>query len=120
MIRTIDYVLSVTQQYKQKKKNSMKSISTIHPAITENIYTYWKYDVELAPQGLIIGAHISQYASYSAMFCPLYSNISKEQHKSIFAIHPAITENAARETRAPYLDMLKPYCLDFSSVELAS
>ena len=34
-----------------------------------------------APQGLIIGTPISQYASYSAMFCPLHSYISKEQHE---------------------------------------
>ena len=33
------------------------------------------------PQGLILGTPISQYASYSAMFCPLHSNISKEQHE---------------------------------------
>ena len=32
-------------------------------------------------QGLIIGAPISQYASYSTMFYPLHSNISKEQHE---------------------------------------
>ena len=33
-----------------------------------------------ASQGLIIGTPISQYASYLAMFCPLHSNISKEQY----------------------------------------
>jgi len=33
------------------------------------------------PQGLTFGAPISQHASYSAMFCPLHSNISKEQHE---------------------------------------
>jgi len=27
------------------------------------------------------GKPISQYTSYSAMFCPLHSNISKEQHE---------------------------------------
>jgi len=37
--------------------------------------------VKPTPQRLIIGKPISQYASYSAMFCPLYSNISKEQHE---------------------------------------
>ena len=31
-----------------------------------------------APQRLIIGKPISQYA---AMFCPLHSNIGKEQHE---------------------------------------
>ena len=33
------------------------------------------------PQRLIIGKPISQYASYSAMFCPLHSSIGKEQHE---------------------------------------
>ena len=30
---------------------------------------------------LIIGKPISQYVSYSVMFCPLHSNITKEQHE---------------------------------------
>ena len=34
-----------------------------------------------APQTLIIGASISQYTSYSAVFCPLHSNTSEEQHE---------------------------------------
>ena len=42
---------------------------------------------------IIIGASISQYASYTTMFCLLHSNINKEQHESISAIYPAITEN---------------------------
>jgi len=33
-----------------------------------------------APQGLIIGTPISQYASYTT-FCLLHSNINKEQHE---------------------------------------
>ena len=37
--------------------------------------------VKRTPQRLIIGKPISQYASYSARFCPLCSNISKEQHE---------------------------------------
>ena len=37
--------------------------------------------LKCAPQRFIIGKPISQYASYSAMFCPLHSNIGKEQHK---------------------------------------
>jgi len=36
---------------------------------------------------------ISQYALYAAMFCPLHSSISIEQHKSTSAIHSDITEN---------------------------
>ena len=56
----------------------MKSISTIHPAITENTENTL---VIRTPQRLIIGKPISQYASYSVMFCPLHSNIGKEQHE---------------------------------------
>jgi len=58
----------------------MKSIPAIHPAknIAENTKNVL---MKCVPQRLIIGKPISQYASYSAMFCPLYSNISKEQHE---------------------------------------
>ena len=56
----------------------MKSSSVIYPVITENTENMF---VKHAPQGLIIGTPISQYASYSAMFCPLHGNISKEQHE---------------------------------------
>jgi len=56
----------------------MRSIPAIHPAITENMENVL---VKRAPQRLIIGKPISQYTSYSAIFCPLYSNISKEQHE---------------------------------------
>jgi len=56
----------------------MKSTPAIHIAITENMENVL---VKCAPQRLIIGKPISQYASYSAMFCPLYSNISKDQHE---------------------------------------
>jgi len=37
-----------------------------------------------APQRLIIGTPIGQCASYSALFCPLHSSISKEQHEKHF------------------------------------
>ena len=33
------------------------------------------------PQGLIIVTPTSQYTSYSAMFRPLHSNVSKERHE---------------------------------------
>jgi len=56
----------------------MKSISAIHPAITENTENTL---VKRVHQRLIIGKPISQYASYSAIFCPLQSNIGKEQHE---------------------------------------
>jgi len=56
----------------------MKSISAIHPPITENTENTL---VKHASQRLIIGNPVSQYASYSAMFCPLHSNIGKEQHE---------------------------------------
>ena len=41
----------------------------------------------------VIVVPVSQYASYSAMFCLLHTNISKEQYESISEIHPAIMEN---------------------------
>jgi len=56
----------------------MKSISTIHPALTENTENTL---MKRAPQSLIIGKPISQYALYSAIFCPLHGNIGKEQHE---------------------------------------
>ena len=69
--------------------------------------------VKRAPQRLIIGKPISQYASYSAMFCPLHSNIGKEQHAHA-PIHPAITENIlAKRAPHPDLDTLKPWRLNF-------
>ena len=48
---------------------------------------------EHAPQWLIIGKPISQYASYKAMFCLLHSSIRIEQHEKHLCIYPAITEN---------------------------
>ena len=69
----LSFVVFVTQA-----KNSMKSIFAIHPAITENTENML---VKRMPQRLITGKPISQYASYSAMFCPLHSNIGKEQHE---------------------------------------
>ena len=53
----------------------MKSISAIHPAITEITENTL---VKRASQRLIIG---KQYTSYSGMFCPLHNNIGKEQHE---------------------------------------
>ena len=53
-------------------KKQYESISAIHPANTECML------VKHAPQRLIVGKPITQYASYSAMFCPLRSNIRKE------------------------------------------
>ena len=47
----------------------------------------------------LIGTHISQYASYSAMFCLLHSNISKEQHKKYLCKVQSIQ---------PYLNTWKP------------
>ena len=56
----------------------MKSISVIHPAITENTQNML---MKCTPQRLIIGKPISQYTSYSAIFCPLHSIIGKEQYE---------------------------------------
>ena len=63
------------------------------------------------PQGLFIGAPTSQYTSYSAMFCLLHSNISKEQHEKNLcnpSSHYEKYGEYARETRAPCLDGWKP------------
>jgi len=82
----------------------MKSIPAIYPAITEDTENML---VKHGPQRLIIGKPISQYASYSAMFCPSYSNISKEQHEKHLcnpSSHYGKYGEYTRETRAPYLD----------------
>jgi len=59
---------------------------------------------ELVPQWLTIGKPISQYASYAAMFCPLHSIISTEQHKK-HLYNPSITENMEDSIliRAPHI-----------------
>jgi len=83
----------------------MKSIPAIHPAITENTKSIL---LKCAPQRLIIGKPISQYALYSAMFCPLCSNISKEQHEKHLC-NPSRNYRKYREytleMHTPYLDM---------------
>jgi len=82
----------------------MKSIPAIHPALRENMENVL---VKHAPQRLIIGKPISQYTSYSAMFCPLCSNISKEQHEKYFCnpySHYRKHGEYTCETHAPYLD----------------
>ena len=86
----------------------MKNISAIHPASIENTEITL---VKCVPHRLIIGKPISQYASYSAMFCPLHSNIGKEQHEKHLtnpSIHYGEYGEYTRETCAPYLDTLKP------------
>ena len=57
-----------------------------------------------APQKLIIGKPISQYASYSGMFCPLHSSIGKEQHEKHLCNPSSHYGEYTREMRAPYLD----------------
>ena len=82
----------------------MKSIPAIHPAITENTENVL---VKRTPQRLIIGKPISQYALYSAMFCLLYSNISKEHHEKNLCNPSSHYGNYGEytcETYAPYLD----------------
>ena len=58
------------------------------------------------PQGLILETPISQYTSYSAMFCPVHSNISKEQHENHLynpSSHYGKYGEYTREMHAPYL-----------------
>ena len=84
----------------------MKSIPAIHPATTETEDTE-NVLVKRMPQRLIIGKPISQYASYSAMVCPLYRNISKEQHEKHLcnpSSHYGKYGEYTREMCAPYLD----------------
>ena len=70
------------------------------------------------PQGLIVGAPISQYASYSAMFCLLHSNIGKEQHEKHLcnpSSHYGDTENSVIK-HAPHISMHEIH--DASNVKL--
>jgi len=67
-----------------------------------------KYEVKRMHQRLIIGKPRSQYASYSAMVCPLYNNMSKEQHEKHLcnpSSHYRKYGEYSRETRASYLNM---------------
>ena len=82
----LSFVAFVTQAWK-----------ATHSAITENMEnTLMKH----TPQRLIIGKPISQYASYSA--------IGKEQHENHLTNPSSHYGEYTRETRAPYLDTLKP------------
>jgi len=85
-----------------------ESIPAIHPAITEIMENVLpNVLVKRTPLRLIIGKPISQYALYSAMFCPFYSNISKEQHVNHLcnpSSHYEKYGEYTRETRTPYLD----------------
>jgi len=56
------------------QKASLHSVQPLQKNM-ENMF------MKRAPQGLIIGTPISQYALYSAMFGLLHSNIRKEQHE---------------------------------------
>ena len=94
----LSFFVFVTQQYKQRTawKVSLQSIQPYNRKYGEC--------VKRAPQRLIIGKPISQYASYSAMFCPLYSNISKEQHEKHLCNPSSHYGKYICETHAPYLD----------------
>jgi len=76
--------------------------------------------VKRTPQRLIIGKPISQYASYSAMFCPLHSNISKEQHEKHLCNPSSHYENILVKC-APHISICKSNnVLIFCNVELVS
>jgi len=83
-------------------------------------YCFKKKNGWHAPRGLIIETPISQYTLYSAMFCQLHSNISKEQHEKHLCNSSSHYGKYTCETHAPYLDRWKPWCLNFSNVELVS
>jgi len=68
---------------------------------------YREYTCETHTPRLIIGKPVSQYASYSAMFCPLHSNLDKEQHDKYLCnptSHYSNYGEYTRETHAPYLN----------------
>jgi len=93
----------------------MKSISAIHLAITENTENTLMKSV---PQRLIIGKPISQYVSYSAMFCPLHSNIGKEQHEKHLcnpSSHYGNTENILVKC-APHILICESHSISISAM----
>jgi len=71
-----------------------------------------------ALQGVNVGSTISQYTLYLAMFCPLHSNISKEQHESISAIHLANTENSKSKLMkcAPHISIRESHNTSISVI----
>jgi len=63
--------------------------------------------VKCTPQKIIIEKPISQYALYSAMFCPLHSNTGKEQHEKHLcnpSSHYGKYGEYTHETHALYLN----------------
>jgi len=75
------------------------------------MHTTLEERIASAPQEVIIGIPISQYASYSAMFCLLHSNISKEQHEKHLcnpSSHYRKYREFTHEMCAQYLDTWKP------------
>jgi len=96
-------------------KNSMKSISAIHLAITDNTE---KTLVKCVPQRLIIGKSISQYTLYSAMFCPLHSNIGKEQHEKHFCNPFSHYRKYGEYTheRVPHISIRESYGVSISAM----
>ena len=68
-------------------------------------YYFKRKTGQQAPHGLIIGTPIHQYALYSAMFCPLHSNVSKVQHEKYQSNHYENYGKFTREILSPYLNM---------------
>jgi len=107
----LSFVAFVTQA-----KNSMKYLcnSSSHNRNTENTL------VKRVPQRLIIGKPISQYASYSAMFCLLHSNIGKEKHEKIPhpcnpSSHYGKYEEYTRE-RVPHISIRESHSISISAM----
>ena len=70
------------------------------------------------PQELIIRTPINQYASYSTMFCPLHTNINKEQHEKHLcnpSSHHGNTENILVKC-APHILICESYNTSISAI----
>ena len=68
------------------------------------------------PQRLIIGKPISQYTSYAAMFCPLHSSISIEQHKK-YLFNPSSHYEDSLVMRTPQIMMGESHNTSISAID---
>ena len=104
----LSFVAFVTQA-----KNSMKNISAIHPAITENMENTL---VKCAPPK--INYWKAHNTSYSAMFCLLHSNIGKEQHEKYLCNLSSHTENTENilVKHAPHISIRESHSVSISAM----
>ena len=109
----LSYVLSITQQYKQRTawKATLQSIQPLQKIqrICSRPKNY-----------LLEHPYASMLRTQLRMFCSFHNNISKEQHLCNPSSHYGKYSEYARKTCAPYLNMWKPLRLNFSNVKLVS